>query len=290
MEQSAWRFATEIKFHRIFRDFPAGSRYNSLSTPPQVMPRVTITVPDKMPQPYRFQLDRRVVMIGRGSDNDIAVDCGSISVRHAEMVRVEGGYELRDLGSTNGIKLDGKRCEVISLRHGVSVKLGDVAFDFQLGEEEREVLRREKVLDDEPLMQEMAAAPAASDMAARDVAARDVAAKDVAARAVVAESAPAPKKRPVVATSDGGGGFMIFLMALLFVVVAFFAGLAIHHYKETGGWLCDAIQTKGKTLKANREGRGGVPAADSSTPAVAVPAQPVPPESAPPVPVPVPAQ
>jgi pSer/pThr/pTyr-binding forkhead associated (FHA) protein len=230
------------------------------------MPRVTITVPDKMPQPYRFQLDRRVVMIGRGSDNDIAVDCGSISVRHAEMVRVEGGYELRDLGSTNGIKLDGVRGEVIALRHGVSVKLGDVAFDFQLSEEEREVLRREKVLDDEPVMREVAAAPAAKE--------------------VMAEPVPAPKMRPVVATSDGGGGFMIFLMILLFVVVAFFAGLTIRHYKETGGWLGDAIQAKGKTLKANREGRT-IPAADSATPAVAepAPAKPVPPELAPPAPV-----
>jgi pSer/pThr/pTyr-binding forkhead associated (FHA) protein len=56
------------------------------------MPRVTITVPDRTPQPYRFQLDRRVVSLGRGSDNDIAIDCGSVSVRHAEMVRVDGGY------------------------------------------------------------------------------------------------------------------------------------------------------------------------------------------------------
>ena len=105
------------------------------------MPRVTITVPDKMPQPYRFPLDRQVVMIGRGSENDIAIDCGSISVRHAEMVRIEGGYELRDLGSTNGIKLDGRRSDAIALRHGATVRLGDVAFDFQLSEEERDAPR-----------------------------------------------------------------------------------------------------------------------------------------------------
>ena len=75
------------------------------------MPRITITVPDKLPQPYRFPLDRQVVMIGRGSENDIVIECGSVSLRHAEMVRVEGGYELRDLDSTNGIKLDDRRSE-----------------------------------------------------------------------------------------------------------------------------------------------------------------------------------
>ena len=118
------------------------------------MPRVTITVPDKMPQPYRFPLDRQVVTIWRGSESDIAIDCGSISVRHAEMLRIEGGYELRDLGSTNGIKLDGQRSDTIGLRHGATVRLGDVAFDFQLSEEERDALRREKVLDDLPLSRE----------------------------------------------------------------------------------------------------------------------------------------
>ena len=104
------------------------------------MPRVTITVPDSNPQPYRFQLDRRVATLGRGSNNDIVIDCGSVSVSHAEMRRIEGGYELRDLDSTNGIKLDGERMPVIPLRSGLSVKLGDVAFDFQLSDEECEAL------------------------------------------------------------------------------------------------------------------------------------------------------
>ena len=220
----------------------------------QTMPRVTITVPDKMPQPYRFQLDRRVVMIGRGSENDIAVECGSISVKHAEMVRIDGGYELRDLGSTNGIKLDGERHEVIPLRHGASVKLGDVAFDFELSEEEREALRREKVLDDEPVSKVPAElAPAVKEAAA--------------------ESEVAPKKRAAGASSDGGGGFIKFVLILLFALLAFFAGLAIRHYKETGGWLLNAIQSKTKTLKANREAQ--TPPAQSA-PAME-PAAPAPP-------------
>ena len=42
--------------------------------------------------------------MGRGSDNDIVIDSGSVSGSHAEMRRIEGGYELVDLGSTNGIK------------------------------------------------------------------------------------------------------------------------------------------------------------------------------------------
>ncbi|MEM9236750.1 MAG: FHA domain-containing protein, partial [Verrucomicrobiota bacterium] len=92
------------------------------------MPRVTITVPDKKSQPYRFALDRKSVSLGRGSENDIVIDCGSVSVRHAVMERVKGGYRLRDLGSTNGTKIDGKARDAVELYDGAPVKLGDVAF------------------------------------------------------------------------------------------------------------------------------------------------------------------
>ncbi len=210
------------------------------------MPRVTITVPDKMPQPYRFPLDRQVVTIGRGSESDIAIDCGSISVRHAEMLRIEGGYELRDQGSTNGIKLDGQRSDTIALRHGATVRLGDVAFDFQLSEEERDALRREKVLDETPERREPDEAPSPETA--------------VAVRKVEAE----PHKR-AVASSGSGKGFMMFLALLLFALLAFFAGLSIRHYKESGGWLFSAIQARGKTLKASRIVPADPPAPDPST-------------------------
>ena len=108
------------------------------------MPRVIITAPDQTPQPYRFQLDRQAVQMGRGSENDIAINCGSVSVNHAVMERVEGGYQIRDLDSTNGTKLDGSRMPIIPLRDGLSVKLGDVSFDFSLTDEEKQALAREK--------------------------------------------------------------------------------------------------------------------------------------------------
>lgn len=100
------------------------------------MPRVLITIPDGTPQPYRFDLSRRLVSLGRGVDNDIVIDSGSVSLKHAEMVRNDDGYELRDLGSTNGLKLDGERRMSVPLEPGTTVLIGDVAFDFQLSEEE----------------------------------------------------------------------------------------------------------------------------------------------------------
>lgn len=217
------------------------------------MPRVTITVPDKNAQPYRFQLDRQVVTLGRGSENDIAIDCGSISVKHAEMVRVEGGYELRDVGSTNGIKLDGERMKVIPLRSGATVRLGDVAFDFQLSEEERGALTREKPMPESPIIREPATP--ASDGPPRRL--------------------PVPPRPTLVTQSSNSGGLFMVLLFFVLAVAAFFSGLSIRHGKETGGSLWDAISNKGKP--ASETATPAEPATPAVPAAPAAPAAPAPP-------------
>lgn len=175
------------------------------------MPRVTITVPDKNAQPYRFQLDREVVTLGRGSENDIAIDSGSVSVHHAEMRRIEGGYELVDVGSTNGLKLDGERCEVISLRSGMTAKIGDVSFDFVLSDEERDALNRERPGAPSPITRE-------------------------------AEVPVVKRARPEYVAPAPGLGVAGVLLFFVLAAAAFFAGLAVRFQKETNGNLLDAIR------------------------------------------------
>ena len=176
------------------------------------MPRVTITVPEKTPQPYRFQLDRQVVTLGRGAENDIVMDSGSVSVKHAEMRRIKGGYELHDLGSTNGIKQGGVRDEVIPLHSGATVKVGDVAFDFSLSEDEIEELNREK--------------PAKIPLVTRD------------------EKLPLPPRETRAYTeASGESGFFTTLVFLILASAAFVTGMAVRHQKETGNSFFNAIQT-----------------------------------------------
>lgn len=173
------------------------------------MPRVTITVPGKIPQPYRFELDRQVVTLGRGSNNDIAIDCGSVSVSHAEMRRVAGGFELADLQSTNGIKLDGERQEVLALHSGISLRMGDVAFDFELSGDELEALESEKPAAKLPPLPESADA----------------------------EETPSEPNPPVHdPTHQPSSGAWVWL--LLLAVVVFCVGMAVRFERETGGnWL-----------------------------------------------------
>lgn len=108
------------------------------------MPRICITVPDKTPQPYRFPLETEVVSIGRAASNHVVIDHPSISSKHCEMKRMRGGYILIDVGSTNGIHLEKEEMEVIDLKDGMDAKVGDVNFNYQLSEEEAEVISSEK--------------------------------------------------------------------------------------------------------------------------------------------------
>lgn len=179
------------------------------------MPRVTITVPDKNSQPYRFALDRKSVSLGRGSENDIVVDCSSVSVNHAVMERTKGGYRLRDLGSTNGTKLGGKARDEIDLTDGISAKLGDVAFDFTLTSEEQMALASERPEGDSPILKEEEEQPKPRKHAPKR------------------NAPPAPLKsaqQPSPAAS--------FFMTILFLVLAggaFFIGLSIRYSKENPG-------------------------------------------------------
>lgn len=184
------------------------------------MPRILITVPGKKPQPYRFQLDRQLTRLGRGSENDIVIDCPSVSVHHAEMERVEGGFRLRDLDSTNGTKLDGKRKKIIDLRKDLGITLGDVIFEFQLSEEEQEALAREKPIEESPIV-----------------------AEPVKDEEPDSEDEEKPKRKPSrdrtpkpVESTPQPSVLVSFLLTLLFfvlVIAAFVGGMEIRHRQST---------------------------------------------------------
>jgi len=177
------------------------------------MPRITIHEPGKNPQPYRFDLATKEVKLGRADDNDIILECGSISGHHAAMSRVSGGFELRDLGSTNGIEKNGAAVAVSALTHGDQLLLGKVAFTFELNDGETAAL--------------------AAEVSSAAVDARPVTAaprRGRASREAGHSSEPIPVKIPT-GPSDG-------VLVLAFVVlgtIAFLYGASMRHSNETGG-------------------------------------------------------
>lgn len=196
------------------------------------MPRVIITVPDQTPQPYRFQLDRQSVQLGRGSENDIAIHCGSVSVKHAVMERIPGGYQIRDLGSTNGTKIDDERLPVIPLRDGITVMLGDVSFDFSLNDEEKYELNREKPARESQIIAEEVA-PAEKKPLRRPAA-----------------GAPAARPMAALASANPAQSIIAMVVFVIFAALAFYVGLSIRHSKETHLDLLQSISNKGKPAES----------------------------------------
>ncbi len=87
-------------------------------------------------QIYPLELD--VLNIGRDPLSDIVLDDPEVSRHHARLTRTTAGYELQDLGSTNGSFVDGQRLSggAATLKPGQVVMLGsNVTLVYQALEE-----------------------------------------------------------------------------------------------------------------------------------------------------------
>lgn len=69
--------------------------------------------------------------IGRRSDNDIVFSNDSVSGHHAELhMGRDGAFSITDLGSGNGVLVNGARVTQSALRDGDNIELGEVRFRF----------------------------------------------------------------------------------------------------------------------------------------------------------------
>jgi len=77
-----------------------------------------------------FPLDKATMVIGRMPENDIVIDHRSISRHHAKIVRDGTHYTIFDLGSQNGIVVNGEKYDRVELRKGDIIDLGHIRFRF----------------------------------------------------------------------------------------------------------------------------------------------------------------
>ncbi len=66
----------------------------------------------------------QILRIGRGSDNDVVLPDFSVSRRHAEIRNESSGFVIHDIGSTNGVEVNGERVRAHLLERGDRIKLG----------------------------------------------------------------------------------------------------------------------------------------------------------------------
>ena len=77
-------------------------------------------------------IDRAVILVGRGADCDVVITTSQkISRHHCCVVQVDNSYYLRDLGSMNGVWLNGGRVNrEARMASGDKVAIGDTEFLF----------------------------------------------------------------------------------------------------------------------------------------------------------------
>ncbi len=76
-----------------------------------------------------YPLVKDQTTIGSAPDNDVAIDHKSVSRRHAVIVRRLGGFAVRDLDSTNGTRINGRRAPgTRRIRPGDELEFGSVRF------------------------------------------------------------------------------------------------------------------------------------------------------------------
>jgi hypothetical protein len=80
-----------------------------------------------------YALARAITRIGRGADTDLRIDDPGISRHHAELRRSGGDVTVVDLGSTNGVLVDGQRVDEQRLRDGATVTMGSTRLTFHSG-------------------------------------------------------------------------------------------------------------------------------------------------------------
>lgn len=186
------------------------------------MPRIEIIVPDSPDQPFSLPTtDGFSALIGREEDCDICIPIASVSSRHAVLERVPGGLVLRDIGSTNGLVVDGKRVEQVMLAPSIQVVMGEATLVYTESLDERSLFDSEKGVE--------AAAEVGGGRST------PLSATPVNESADDAESVP---YSPMVRVEVKKPNYLpMVLYAILVFGLAIIAGMTYQHYKKTGNLL-----------------------------------------------------
>jgi adenylate cyclase len=74
------------------------------------------------------------VLVGRDDSCDVRIQAPSVSREHCAIERDGEDFVLRDLGSTVGTFVEGKRVDRVNLRDGMEVVVGPALLKFYMTE------------------------------------------------------------------------------------------------------------------------------------------------------------
>jgi hypothetical protein len=105
---------------------------------PEVAPEAYLESVGAAGGPQRFTLKPGGTSIGRAPDNEVVITqefpgWDTISRNHARVYQQAGHWIIQDLGSTNGVWVNGKRTGLNLLQDGWQLQIGGVGFVFHVG-------------------------------------------------------------------------------------------------------------------------------------------------------------
>ena len=111
-----------------------------------------------------IMLDRAMVVVGRHPSCDTRLDSLRVSRQHCCMSQDKGEVTVRDLGSTNGIRINGQRVERGRLRPGDELSIAHIRFRLENGQgHEQTIVESDGLLGPASPKKEDVAKPAASE-------------------------------------------------------------------------------------------------------------------------------
>ena len=94
------------------------------------MPNVTILNGEEQGKTFNWTSD--AIRIGRNSANDFVISNASVSGEHCIVERSEeGGWRVKDLGSTNGSSINSQRITMSTIYRNDVLTLGDISLAFR---------------------------------------------------------------------------------------------------------------------------------------------------------------
>jgi len=81
-----------------------------------------------------INLDRAMVVVGRHPSCDTRLDSLRVSRHHCCMTQENGEVMVRDLGSTNGIRINGQRVEIGRIRPGDELSIAHIRYRLENGQ------------------------------------------------------------------------------------------------------------------------------------------------------------
>jgi hypothetical protein len=85
-------------------------------------------------------MDRAMVVVGRHPQCDARLDSLRISRHHCCMTQDQNDVVVRDLGSTNGIRINGQRVDVGRLRPGDELSIAHIRYRLDNGQVQEKTL------------------------------------------------------------------------------------------------------------------------------------------------------